>query len=80
MEEKIEERVKIVGNAKIASYLLRQGYKITNIKKYRDFVCPFADVICEYRTAFAFLVDSDDFWRDYFYAKDKYDDIGIKEE
>ena len=69
-----DNSVKVVTNAKISSYLLRCGHKIVNIKKYRSFRCPVTNTICRYRTAFTFEA-SDEFWQDYFYAKEKYNEL-----
>lgn len=75
---KKDTSVKVIGNYRIASYLIKKGYKVVNIKKYRDFICEVTGEICNYRTAFTFLIE-DNFLNDLEFAKDKYAEINDEE-
>jgi len=77
MDEKRD--VKVVANYKVASYLIKKGYRVINIKKHRDFICDITNLPCDKRTVFAFLVE-DEFEIDWEYAKLFYEDIGKKED
>ncbi len=54
-----EQKVKVITNPRIASYLINKGYKVENIKKHRNFYCDDACKLCEQKTVFAFIVEGD---------------------
>lgn len=75
MEEKIkDENVRVVRNFRIASYLIKKGFKVVNIKKHREFICEITKLPCDFRTVFAFLIE-DGFEEEYERAKQFYDEL-----
>ena len=77
MEEiKYDKRdVRIVRNFKVASFLIKRGYIVINIKRHRDFICEITNLPCDYRTVFAFDATDENFLRDLEYAKLYYEEI-----
>lgn len=76
MEEKIrDESVQVVGNYKVASFLINKGYRVVNIKKYRNFICEVTNMPCDKRSVFVFDATDENFLQDYEYAKKFYDEI-----
>jgi hypothetical protein len=75
MDEKIrDEDVKVIRDYKIANYLVSKGYRIINLKKYRDFICDVTNLPCDKRSVFVFFVEGD-FLIDLEYAKEFYNEI-----
>ena len=74
MEKEREEDVKVVGNYKVASFLINKGYRVVNIKKYRNFICDITNLPCDKRSVFVFLIEGD-FLIDLEYAKEFYDEL-----
>ena len=70
-----ENKVKVISNPKIASYLINKGFKLENIKKHRDFYCNDACKICDKKTVFAFVIE-DGFLEELAYAIKNYEVIG----
>jgi len=76
MEEKIKDcTVQVVGNYKVASFLINKGYRVVNIKKYRNFICEITNTPCDKRSVFVFDATDENFLEDYEYAKKFYDEI-----
>lgn len=80
-------QVKVIANYKIAKFLLKQGFRIENFKKHRDY---YSDLICKHcgqelhykndeKCVFAFIIENG-FLEALDFAIKNYDDIGWNNE